>query len=81
MSSVGPQQKKKVTIKKGIQENLMKEPSSKAEAGFKKSSKGREYSQPSNIRKPLSLPGLKGQVRGYQNPERSVTGWQKRAAE
>lgn len=37
-----------------------------------------KYSQPSNIRKPLSPLGLKGQVKSYQNPERSVTvaGWQ-----
>jgi len=38
-----------------------------------------EYSQATNIRRPLSSLGLKGQLRGYQNPERSVTGadWQR----
>lgn len=38
------------------------------------------YSQASDIRKPLSFPGIKEQVKDYQNLERSVTinGWQRR---
>lgn len=34
-----------------------------------------EYSQATNIRRPLSSLDLKGQLRGYQKPERSVTSW------